>query len=190
MSRYSVHVLSAIVSLTVMQSACAQDSDQAAPPEFPAPTMTAERLGELVLRIDSEAQQSGSVWQFTVDSFETVLVYDIDADRMRVMIPINDADALPPEELLRLMQANFDSALDARYAIANDLLWGVFIHPLSTLTDVEFLLGVGQTVNVAATFGESYSSGMFIFGGGDSGELELERQRLLEELEDLSGDTI
>ena len=120
MSRNSVHVLSVIVSLTVMQSACAQDAEQAAPPDFAAPTMTAERLGELVLRIDSEAQQSGSVWQFTVDSFETVLVYDIDADRMRVMIPINDADALPPEELVRLMQANFDSALDARYAIAND----------------------------------------------------------------------
>lgn len=73
---------------------------------------------------------------------------------MRVMIPINAADVLPPEELLRLMQANFDSALDARYAIANELLWGVFI-----------------------------------FGGGDSGELERGRQRLLEELEALSGDS-
>ena len=190
MSRNSLFVLSAVLFLAALQSACAQDVDESAPPDMAATPMTAERLGELVLRIDSEAQQSGSAWQFMVDGFETVLVYDIDADRMRVMIPINDADALPPEELVRLMQANFDSALDARYAIANDLLWGVFIHPLSALTDMEFLLGVGQTVNVAATFGESYSSGMFMFGGGDSGELELERQRLLQELEGLSGDAI
>ena len=188
MSRYSLFVLSAVLAFAALQSACAQDVDET-PPEVTAPTMTAERLGELVLRIDSEAEQSGSAWQFMVDDFETIHIYDVDADRMRVMIPINDANVLPTEELLRLMQANFDSALDDRYAIANELLWGVFIHPLSTLTDVEFLLGVGQTVNVAATFGQSYSSGMFIFGGGDSGELERERQRLLEELEALSGDS-
>jgi len=185
MSRYSLFVLSAALAFAALQSACAQDVDETPRPDVTAPTMTAKRLGELVLRIDSEAEQSGPAWQFTVDGFETILIYDVDAD----MIPINDADVLPPEELLRLMQANFDSALDARYAIANQLLWGVFIHPLSTLTDIEFLLGVGQTVNVAATFGQSYSSGMHIFGGGDSGELERERQRLLEELEALSGDS-
>lgn len=186
MHRYELFALPVILLFTALQSACAQDATEPVPPKGAEP-MTAERLGELVLRIDSEAQQNGPAWQFVVDGFETILVYDVDADRMRVMTPINDADALPAEELVRLMQANFDSALDARYAIANDILWGVFIHPLSSLTDSEFLLGVGQTVNVAATFGKSYSSGMFIFGGGDSQELEQERQRLLEELEELSG---
>lgn len=157
------------------------DGDDTLPEALP---MTTERLGELVLRIDPEARQEGPSWRFIVDGFEAMLIYDGSADRMRVMIPINDVDDLPPGELVRLLQANFDSALDARYAIANDILWSVFIHPLSTLSDTEFLLGVGQTVNVAATFGRGYSSGMFMFGGGDSRELE--RKRLLEELEALS----
>ena len=74
------------------------------------------------------------------------------------------------------MQANFDSALDARYSIAKDIIWGAFIHPLQELKDEEFLSGVGQAVNLALTYGEAYSSGGLIFGGGDSQSL---RQREL-----------
>ena len=120
--------------------------------------MTAVRMGEIILRID--------------------------ADRMRVLIPLERSDDLSKDELLRLMQANFDSALDARYAIAQGQLWAAFIHPLSSLTDEEFLLGIGQTANVVASFGSTYSSGMFIFGGGDSAEIE--RKRFLEELRNQS----
>ncbi len=41
---------------------------------------------------------------------------------------------------------------------------------------------IGQVANVVASFGSSYSSGMFIFGGGDSSEIE--RKRFLEELQE------
>jgi len=108
------------------------------------------------------------------------MVYDIGADRMRIVIPIEQTDELEDGELLRLMQANFDSALDARYAIARGLVWGTYIHPLSTLTDEEFLVGLGQTANVVLTFGDSYSSGMFMFNSGDSAEIE--QRKLIEEL--------
>ena len=70
--------------------------------------------------------------------------------------------------MLRIMQANFDSALDARYAIAQGKLWGTFIHPLSELSDLEFLIALGETANIVLSYGTSYSSGMFMFGGGDS----------------------
>ncbi len=43
------------------------------------------------------------------------------AIRMGELIPIEGTDNLSKDELLRLMQANFDSALDARYAIAQAL---------------------------------------------------------------------
>ncbi len=66
------------------------------------------------------------------------------------------------------MQANFDTALDARYAIAKATLWSTFIHPLRSLDDEALLKGLGQVVNLANTFGSTYSSGLLIFGGGDS----------------------
>lgn len=175
--------LATLIGITWALPACAQsedDEEQGPPFTYTAEPMTADRMGELIQRIDEKAVQDGPTWYFNVGGLDAILIYDIDADRMRVLIPINDADDLSPEELLRLMQANFDSALDARYAIAQGQLWGTFIHPLSALTDEEFLLGIGQTANIATSFGSSYSSGMFLFGGGDSGEIE--RKRLLDDL--------
>ena len=156
----------------------ADDSDDTDGPARDA--MTAERLGDLVQRIDPEAEALDTTWQFVVDELDALLVYDTGADRMRVIIPIVETAAIPPEQITRLMQANFDSALDARYAIAQDMLWGVFIHPLSSLTDEDFVLGVGQTVNIAKTFGTSYTSGMFTYGGGDS--TAIERREFLDRL--------
>ncbi len=168
------------VSLSLQ--ACAQTNEDGSDDPYAHATqpMTAVRMGELILRIDENAIQDGASWYFDIIGLDAILVFDIEADRMRVLIPIGDTEDLPKDELLRLMQANFDSALDARYAIAHGQLWGAFIHPLSSLTDEELLLGIGQTANVVASFGSSYSSGMFIFGGGDSGEIE--RKRFLEEL--------
>lgn len=152
--------------------------------EEPQPTaMTVERLGELVLAIDAEASLEGTAWILSVEGLDAFVAYDIAADRMRIMIPIVDADEIDEDRLRRLMQANFDSALDARYAIAQGTLWGTFIHPLSALRDDEFLSGMGQTVNVVTSYGTSYTSGMFIFGSGDSAEIE--RRELIERLKEL-----
>lgn len=95
------------------------------------------------------------------------------------MVPIRSAEDLDAGELLRLMQANFDTALDARYAVARGRLWGVFIHPLKPLERAQFLSALAQTVTVARTYGTAYSGGAAVFGGGDSSEIYRE---LLEEL--------
>ena len=89
---------------------------------------------------------------------------------MRVIVPIVKVEDIEEGELLRLMQANFDSVLDARYSIANGVVWSAFIHPLSPLSDEEFISGLAKAITAAATFGATYSSGALIFGGGDSGE--------------------
>lgn len=151
----------------------AQGDSPAEIPDKPADTaMTADRLAALILNVDEEAQLDGATWMFHIEDLEVGVVYDILADRMRIIIPIGSADDIPPEELLRLMQANFDSALDARYAIAQGQLWGTFIHPLSELSDDEFLTALGETANIVLSYGTSYSSGLFIFRGGDSAEIQ------------------
>ncbi len=169
-----------ILGVTACDNTTAQGEDGAsAPPALNSDPMTAQRLGELIRRIDENATASGPTWTFRVADLEVTVIYDVDADRMRIIIPIGPAEDIPIEELVRVMQANFDSALDARYAIANDMLWGTFIHPLSELSDEEFLVGLGETANVVLTYGTTYSSGLFIFGGGDSAEMQ---RNLIEEL--------
>ncbi len=121
--------------------------------------------------IDDTIERDGNSWQFSIDETQILIVSDPLAERMRIMVPIIQADSLSPELLARMMQANFDSALDARYAIANGLLWGTYIHPLTSLSKEQFLSGLGQTISIVATFGTSFSSGTVVFGGGDSQEI-------------------
>ena len=137
----------------------------------PEPDMTLARLGEIVLAIDPGAVLRGNTLQLTIDDVPVLVITDTAADRMRAMVPIRAAEGLDPDELMRLMQANFDSALDARYAVARGRLWGVFIHPLSPLQKDQLLSGLAQTVNVAKTYGTLYSGGADVFGGGDSNQL-------------------
>ncbi len=169
-----------VLGLTACGSATAQDDNgSSAPSALNDNPMTAERLGQLIRGIDEEAESSGPVWAFSVADLEVAVIYDVSADRMRIIIPIGPIEDVPKEELVRILQANFDSALDARYAIADGKLWGAFIHPLSELSDEEFLVGLGETANVVLTYGTTYSSGLFIFGGGDSAEMQ---RNLIEEL--------
>lgn len=146
--------------------AAAQDTDTPAP--LSEPPMTLSRMAEIILAIDPDARSRGAAFELTIDDVPVLVVTDPRADRMRAMVPIRSAEGLTAEELERVMQANFDAALDARYAIANGRLWGVFIHPLSPLEKDQFLSGLVQTVTVAKTYGTTFSGGAAVFGGGDS----------------------
>ncbi|MEP6065254.1 MAG: hypothetical protein ABJ246_05415 [Paracoccaceae bacterium] len=130
--------------------------------------MTVERLGQIVQAVDPEAVLRGTAMELTIEDIPIIVITDPVANRMRAMVPIRSADGLTAEEMMRLMQANFDSALDARYAVARGRLWGVFIHPLAELEREQFLSALIQTVNLARTYGGAYSGGAMTFGGGDS----------------------
>ena len=160
----------AIVLLFAPLGALAQDNE---------PPMTLDRLAAILQAVDPDALLSGSQAQLTIRDVPVIVITDVAADRMRVVIPIRDADEMSSEELMRVMQANFDTALDARYAVANGRLWATFIHPLSPLERAQFLSGLGQTVNLALSYGTLYSGGALSFGGGDSGDLH---RQLIEEL--------
>lgn len=168
MPRIATIVWALFVSILIWAPACsAQES-----PEQPPATqgMTNAHLGELVQRLDEDAVGQDGFWRFSYAETPLLLITDAQADRMRVVAPIAEFEQaeLPPELLYRMLQANFDSALDARYAIARGTLWSTFIHPLSPLSDRQFLSGVGQTIALVKTFGTTFSSGAMTFGGGDS----------------------
>ncbi|EEE37962.1 hypothetical protein RKLH11_1801 [Rhodobacteraceae bacterium KLH11] len=154
---------------------------QEAQPEAPTtePPMTYERLGKILFALDPDAQPRGPGFELTVSDVPVLVITDANADRMRAMVPIRSAAELSQDDLQRMMQANFDSALDARYAIANGTLWAAFIHPLSPLEKDQLISGLAQTVNIAKTYGTLYSGGATQFGGGDSGNLQ---RALIDEL--------
>ncbi len=135
----------------------------------PEGTMTIERMGTIIKRLDGNVKVvRAGVWQFKIEQTWVMVVTDKKANRMRIMVPVRKAEGLSAEELIRITQANFDTALDSRYAIAQKLLWAVYIHPLSELYPRQFIKGIGQTVNLALSYGKTYNSGLLSYGGGDS----------------------
>jgi len=189
-------ILSLILFMSVSNIACSQTQDEtvAAQSDVTAATgeqnedsvladtdgdMSGEKLTELVQRLDSEAVVNENSVIFKITERELMMVYDSGANRMRIISPIIPVAALPDGMMERMLQANYDAVLDARYAVANDLVWSVFIHPLSTLTEDDFISALAQTVTAAETFGSSFTSGAVVFGGGDSSGIH---EDLLEEL--------
>ncbi|RBW53042.1 hypothetical protein [Ruegeria sp. A3M17] len=138
----------------------------------PEPPMTYERLGKIIFALDPDAKPFGPGFELKVGDVTVLVVTDINADRMRAMVAIGSAEDLSPADLERMMQANFDSTLDARYALANDILWAAYIHPLSRLDKNQLISGLAQTVNIAKTYGTLYTGGAAEFGGGDSQDLQ------------------
>lgn len=172
----------------VAQQADQRPPDQEKSPGKAAPnkrhegTMTIEQMDQIIKRLDQKTKSPRrGMWQMTVSNVPVIIITDEKHNRMRIMSPVRELEKVSEDELRRTMQANFDSALDARYAIAKGVLWGTFIHPLQALHPRQFISGIGQTVNLVNTFGKTFSSGGMTFGGGDSrGLIE---KRLLDELQ-------
>lgn len=149
------------------------------------PPMTAERLITILSTLDDAARPVGSGVELTIADVPVLVIMDAGNNRMRAMVPIASAEGLTEADMARMMQANFDTALDARYAVARGRLWSVYIHPLAELERAQLISGIVQTVTLAQTYGTLYSGGAQVFGGGDSGGIY---QQLLEDLLDRGQD--
>ena len=129
--------------------------------------MTLDKVDELVRRIDENAVRDGNSWQIKYNEISIFVIGDDRADRIRIMSPVSNAALLSEGQLVRLMQANFETALDARYAIAQGAVWSAFIQPWSSRDERQFFSGMGQTVSLVVTYGTTFSSGALTFTGGD-----------------------
>ena len=96
---------------------------------------------------------------------------DLHHDRMRVIAPIIEVEGLSSQHLVAMLEANFHTALDARYAISSDVVFAAFIHPLSPLSDGELRAALRQVASLVETFGDGYSSGELVFAPGGSEDL-------------------
>lgn len=140
-------------------------------PVPPKPSvMTADRAREIVVDMADGARADGPAVTFIVGGVTMVLVIDERANRMRIVSPISELARLDPNTLEVLMQANYHSALDARYALSEGTVFAAYIHPLSELTDVQLQAAVIQVANLVLTFGTEYSSTGLVFGAPGAGE--------------------
>jgi len=107
--------------------------------------------------------------QSQIDGISIYCISDPANDRMRIVAPISRLSGLDPRINEILLRANFHSALDARYAISDDVIFAAFLHPISSLTPAQIESAVSQVISLVKTFGTTFSSGELVFPGSRDG---------------------
>ena len=128
--------------------------------------MTEEKLDEIVRKEAQEVEGQLGSWTMSYGDTPLVIISHAEANRMRIFAPVIEAKNMKPGEMEKMLEANFHSALDAKYCLYEGMVITIYNHPLKELTDEQLVDAMRQVVVLAATYGTTYSSTDMIFGGG------------------------
>jgi len=128
-----------------------------------AQNMSNKKLDKLLIGLVDSLDRDFGKWQFYYKGVKMVLLTDDFHNRMRIISPIIYVNDLKPDYFKKSLEANFHSSLDCKYAISDEIMWTVFIHPLKELSEAQFIDALDQLNSSAKTFGTSYSSGNLHF---------------------------
>jgi hypothetical protein len=122
--------------------------------------MTLEEITTVLRDLFGEAVQvkPPDAWQVEMENLRLLILLSEDRSWLRALITIApQSEALP--FIQQLLEANFDETQETRYALFQDVLWGVFQHNRETLTPPDLrtaltrLVGLQQR-GLAGVFGQ------------------------------------
>lgn len=125
--------------------------------------MDNKRMVKTFREIADRVEGETGAWQLTYRERVLLVLTDEANNRMRIFTPIIEEENIGAEEMRSMLRANFHSALDAKYSLYNGLVISTFTHPLKELTNTQLKDAMLQVVNLANTFGTTYSSTDLIF---------------------------
>lgn len=128
--------------------------------------MTETKLDEIIRKEAQDVKGKLGNWTMTYGDSPLVIISHAEANRMRIFAPVIEAKDMKRGEMEKMLEANFHSALDAKYCLYEGMVISVYTHPLKELTDEQLVGAMRQVVVLAATYGTTYSSTDLIFGGG------------------------
>lgn len=150
--------------------------------------MSNERMDKILHRNSKVIEGQLGYWRVTYNNQELYIITDESHNRMRIMTPIAEINieeetgekksSLSKKELAEnqkaklelmniLLEANYDRALDAKYAIQKGILFAVFTHPLFELEDIQFLDAMKQVTRLVETYGTTFMSSDLTFQPGE-----------------------
>ncbi len=134
--------------------------------QAPSPKFNNAKISEILLSVCDSVKGGQGNWQVIYKRRYLFIITDESHNRMRIITPVIEEKKLKKGDLKLLLEANFHKALDAKYSLYNGFLWSVFTHPLGELATDQFKDAMNQVVQLADTYGTSYTSTDLIFGGG------------------------
>lgn len=125
--------------------------------------MTRSVLHTVIARYGTGMKEDRGLVQFIYNDAPLLCICDPEHDRMRLVSPVLELKDVRTGQMAKMMEANFHTALDARYATSNGIVYAVYVHPLSTLTEKMVHSAMAQVSILRNTFGSSYHSGNLAF---------------------------
>lgn len=92
-------------------------------------------------------RSSPTSWQVETQAIRLLVLLSDDGSWLRILVPIVPLKEAEPF-LQQLLEANFDATQETRYALHQDVLWGVFQHGRESLAKVDFLKALGRLVSL------------------------------------------
>ena len=121
-------------------------------------SMNTQELLKLLSKLTGNVEGNKGAWKIVYKDVPMVVLTSPTHNRMRIVSPIGDGSDIELTEMRKLLESNFDRALDGRYALYNGNLWSVYLHPLSSLTEAELTSALKQVANLVKNYGSTYSS--------------------------------
>ncbi|MFN8587229.1 MAG: hypothetical protein U0704_05450 [Candidatus Eisenbacteria bacterium] len=131
--------------------------------------MTTQALGKLLDSYLHDFEGQPGFWRGSRQEVPVFVFSDDEHDRLRMMAPIGIVEELDSDLLHVLLQANYDRALDARYAMNGNELWSVVVHPLATLATDDLPNLFDQLVTLVKNTGSTFASTELVFQAPPTG---------------------
>jgi len=125
--------------------------------------MSLKRMERIFKKKADKVEGRDGIWEVFYGGRVLLVITDPTNNRMRIFSPIRESESLDKEELLTLLEANFHSALDAKYSLWEGFVISVFTHPLQELTEDQLVDAMQQVAALADNYGTTYSSTDMIF---------------------------
>jgi len=123
-----------------------------------AQDMTDDDIENIIYVVADSLRGDSGNWHFMISNRVFICITDQNNNRLRLMSRIIKQKKIARKDMMKMLQANFHTALDVKYAIFDDVLWAVFMHPLKELSKDEVLSAINQVYSAAETYGTTFSS--------------------------------
>lgn len=141
-----------------------------------AQKMNNKAMWKIFKNVADKVEGEAGAWEVHYKERVMLVLTDEENNRMRIFTPIADEEDVGIHEFKIMLEANFHSALDAKYSLYNGFIISVYTHPLKELSESQLVDALAQVAVLANNFGTTYSSTDLIFGK----ETDEERKRVNE----------
>lgn len=142
-----------------------------------AQEMSLTKLDKILNSITDSISSNKSQWRFTIKQVPFICIADSLHNRMRIISPIAESNRLTEELKEASLMANFHTALDVKYAISDNIMWSVYIHPLKELSENQVLDAISQVYYANIHFGTTFSSTSLVFPGRKQNNEEPQKKK-------------